>query len=220
MQPLPAVVPDLGSWHRVYVHRDCHVQFDQGLYSVPFTLVGKVLWLRATDTVVALFEDHRLEHTHARVQRPGQRRTVAAHMPAQAQAFFAHDRNWCMQQASQVGPSCVKLIESLLSNRICEQLRAAQRILNLDKRYGAARLKAVCTRALAHASAHYRTVKTILSTGADRLPPIDTVTPAVYRSARFARSAVEMFAVPALPLGVVQIVSRSSAKLLAAGTLH
>jgi hypothetical protein len=47
MQPLPAIAPDLGTWHRVTVHRDCHVKFDYRLYSAPFTLVGKVLWLQS-----------------------------------------------------------------------------------------------------------------------------------------------------------------------------
>lgn len=35
------------------------------LYSAPFTLVGKLLWLRATDAAVALFEDYRHVATHA-----------------------------------------------------------------------------------------------------------------------------------------------------------
>ncbi len=174
MQPLPAVAPDLGSWHRVSVHRDCHVQFDRGLYSVPFALVGKVLWLRATDGTVALFEDYRHIHTHARGQRPGERRTVADHMPPQARSFFAHDRHWCVQQAGKVGPRCVELIETLLSDRISERLRAAQGVLQLGSRFGRERLEAACARALDHGSPHYRTVKTILATGADQPPSLNS----------------------------------------------
>jgi Integrase core domain len=59
LRPLPGVAPDLGTWHRVVLHRDCHVQHDKAFYSAPFGLVGKTLWLRSTDTVVALFEDYR-----------------------------------------------------------------------------------------------------------------------------------------------------------------
>ena len=59
MRRLPAAAPDLGTWHRVVVHRDCHVQFDRAFYSAPFALAGKTLWLRATDTTVALYEDYR-----------------------------------------------------------------------------------------------------------------------------------------------------------------
>jgi hypothetical protein len=36
----------------------------------PFTLVGKTLWLRATDAAVALFEDYRHVATHPRGLRP------------------------------------------------------------------------------------------------------------------------------------------------------
>lgn len=69
LQPLPAVAPDLGTWHRVVLHRDCHMVHDRALYSGPFTLVGKTLWLRATDAVVALYEDYRHLYTHALFER-------------------------------------------------------------------------------------------------------------------------------------------------------
>lgn len=56
MRTLPDISPDLGSWHRVRVHRDCHVAHARILYSVPFTLVGKTLWLRCTDGSVSIHE--------------------------------------------------------------------------------------------------------------------------------------------------------------------
>ncbi|MGH9670601.1 MAG: IS21 family transposase [Terriglobales bacterium] len=201
LQQLPAVAPDLGTWHRVVLHRDCHVQHDKALYSAPFTLVGKTLWLRATDTTVALHEDYRHLCTHPRALRPGQRLTIKDHLPPQAQAFFERDRQWCDQQAQAVGPRCAELVARLLTDRIAERLRAAQGVLGCAKRYGAARLEAACARALAHDSPHYRTVKTILSTGADRLPltPLEEAqTPSAYSSARFVRSAAQLFGTPDL----------------------
>ena len=75
LRRLPAVAPDLGSWHRVVLHRDCHVQFDRAYYSAPFTLVGKTLWARASDTVVALYEDS----------------PAPVHPPARATSGPAHD---------------------------------------------------------------------------------------------------------------------------------
>ena len=193
MRALPAVAPELGTWHRAVVHRDCYVQLDHGLYSAPHTLVGKTLWLRATDGVVALFEDYRHIHTHARVQRRGERRTVTDHLPADARAFFARDRQWCVAQARKIGPQCMELIDTLLSDRVSEKLRAAQGILGMGKTYGQDRVEAACARALAHASPHYITVKTILANGADRLPALDHDTPSAYQSARFARSSAELF---------------------------
>lgn len=193
LRRLPGVTPDLGTWHRVVLHRDCHVQHDRAFYSAPFALVGKTLWLRATDTVVALYQDYRHLATHPRAQRAGQRVTVSDHLPPEARNFFERDRRWCATQAQAVGPRCTELVDRLLGDRIAERLRAAQGILSMGKRYGAARLEAACERALAHNSPHYRTVKTILSTGADQQPLIDTQTPAAYARARFTRSAADLF---------------------------
>ncbi|WP_254050909.1 hypothetical protein [Zoogloea sp. LCSB751] len=74
------------------VHRDCHVCFECGLYSVPCALVGKRLWLRATDSVVTVHQDFQPAAIHASSSRPGERRTLIDHLPPEAQAFFAHDR--------------------------------------------------------------------------------------------------------------------------------
>ena len=120
--------------------------------------------------------------------------TLREHLPPHAQAFFAHDRQWCAEQAAHVGGSCLTLVERLLGDKILERLRAAQGVLALRKTYGAQRLEAACARALAHDSPFYRTVKTILSTGADRQPLAQAPTPPGYASpTRFTRPAAELF---------------------------
>ena len=48
----------------------------QRFYSVPFALAGKTLWLRATDTAVAIHEDFRHVVTHLKALKPGMRRTL------------------------------------------------------------------------------------------------------------------------------------------------
>ncbi len=195
MSPLPAIAPSLGSWHAVSVHRDCHVQHDRILYSVSFTLVGKRLWLRATDGAVSIFEDYRLVATHPRGRKPGMRFTVTAHLPPEAQAFFLQDRTWCAKQAAAVGPACAEFISRLLTDRIVERLRAAQGLLRLAKPYGAARLEAACARALYHATIQYRSVKNILVGGHDALalPSVCENPPAYASATRFARDAQNLF---------------------------
>jgi len=196
MLPLPAIPPDLGAWHQVILHRDCHVKFDYSLYSAPFGLIGQTLWLRATDLTVSIFQDYRLVATHMRCRQRGDRRTIADHLPPEAREFFAHDRQWCLKQAAAVGASCVALIEELLSDRIIERLRGAQHILYLAGTYGAQRLETACARALSHASPRYRTVKSILAGGHD-LRPASTQRPDrdfVYgRNTRFHRDAQTLF---------------------------
>ena len=110
-----------------------------------------------------------------------------------ARAFFERDRQWCVKQATAIGPRCAELVTLLLGDRIAERLRAAQGVIGCAKAYGSARLEAACERALGHNSPHYRTVKSILATGADQQPLIEPETPAAYGRARFARSAADLF---------------------------
>lgn len=193
LHALPAIAPDLGSWHRVVVHRDCHVAHERCLYSVPFALVGKTLWLRMSDGAVTVYQDYRLVATHPRQRRPGARSTVRDHLPLAAQHFLAHDRQWCVEQAVRVGTACAELVDWLLADRILERLRAAQGVLRLRDTYGAERLEAACARALFHASPFYRTVKTILVGGFDQHPLPAPATTVHAPTARFARNAQSLF---------------------------
>lgn len=43
LKPLPAIAPDLGTWHLVSVHRTCHARFERMLYSATFTQAGETL---------------------------------------------------------------------------------------------------------------------------------------------------------------------------------
>ena len=85
-------------------------------------------------------------------------------------------------------------LNGLLADRILERLRAAQGVLRLRERFGAARLEAACGRALLHSSPYYRTVKTILTGGFDQ-QPLDAADGAHIHApgARFARSAQLLF---------------------------
>jgi hypothetical protein len=80
---------------------------------------------------------------------------------------------------------CKALIEQLLADHILERLRAAQGVLALLKPYGRDRLEAACARAMAHGSPYYRTVKTILATGADQRTDVPVATPLAYGRTRF-----------------------------------
>jgi hypothetical protein len=193
MKPLPAQAPDLGVWSQVTPHRDCHIKFEHVLYTAPFAMMGKPLWLRANDGCVALYQEHLLMATHPRGQRKGQRVTTPDHLPAQAQWFFARDRQLLGEQAGQIEPCCQQVIDWLLSGKILERPRAAQGVFGLAKTYGAARLESACRRAMAHGSPYCRTVKTILSSNADRLPMRQTSIAPVYAQTRFARNAASLF---------------------------
>ena len=174
LQPLPAIAPDLGVWHRV---RACIAtatcSSSRCLYSVPFALVGQTLWLRATDTAVAIFQDYRPgRHAPARAQRPASARTVREHLPPEARSVLRpRPRLVRCSRRSASGPPAPQLDRAAAgrSHRRAAARRAG-RAAAWPSRYGSARLEAACARALAHDSPHYRTVKTILAGGFDRQP--------------------------------------------------
>lgn len=170
LKPLPAVPVEIAAWTHVKVHGNGHVQFEKAYYSAPFQLIGRALWLKATDTTVKLYHALALVACHARLHRPGQRSTVDDHMPPNALAYKLRDPQWCLRQAEAIGPACRALIERLFGSRVLDNLRAAQGIVALGKPYGTTRLENACRRALHFDNPRYRTVKEILKQGLDQAP--------------------------------------------------
>jgi len=192
LQPLPESPPEAATWAKVKVHRDAHVQFEKCLYSVPFRLLGQTLWLKATAVTVRIYREHELIAVHARLARPGTRSTTDDHMPPEALAWKMQDPKWCLTQAEQIGVACHCLIRRLFADRVLENLRAAQGVVRLKKKYGAVRLEAACQRALAYDNPRYRTVKTILEKGLDQHPSaeqaFDTLADSYTGQGRFCRN--------------------------------
>ena len=129
--------------------------------------------------MVAGHRDHR-----AAVPRPRARRHPSATVPsgqplhrrrapaAEAIAYKLRDPQWCLRQSEDIGTACHALIERLFAHRVLDNLRAAQSVIGLARRFGTVRLEAACQRALTFDDPKYRTVKTILENAID-LDPSD-----------------------------------------------
>jgi transposase len=197
MKALPDVPPELAVWAKLKVHGNAHVQFEKCLYSVPYRLIGSRLWLKATDTSVKAFREHELVAVHPRLRVPGSRRTVPEHLPPEALAYRLRDPQWCLKQAQAIAPACASLIEQLFAQRVLDNLRAAQGVVGLAKRFGPLRLEAACARALAFDQPRYRAVKTILEKGLDQsesTPAQPSLLSPVYTGeARFLRDTSKLF---------------------------
>ena len=197
LESLPASAPTPSVWSRAVVPADHHVRFEYARYSVPYTLIGKQLWLRATPTAVQVYEGHEMVATHPRLGA-GERSTVDDHLPPEALAYKRRNPDWCRERATAVGDACSGLIDALFTDRVLDNLRAAQGVIGLCERYGAARLEAACARALAYDNPRYRCVKTILERGLDQR---DEAAPAAVQlaasytgSGRFCRDTSQLLA--------------------------
>lgn len=192
LKPLPDSPPEIAVWHRVVVHGDCHVSYLKCRYSAPYKLARQTLWLRASETTVRLYRDHELVAVHPPLFRPGSRNSLDQHLPPNALAYAMKDAQWCLERARKIGPNCEAVIHKLLSDSVVDYLRAAQGILNLQVKYGDARLEAACRRALAFQSGKHKTIKSILQQGLEYAPlPVqdafDALTETYTGHGRFSR---------------------------------
>lgn len=164
LQPLPATAYEFAEWKKVRVHVDYHVELERHYYSVHYTLAGKQLMLRYTDTTVeCLYRGERVA-SHVRSHMRGRHTTVDEHMPEKHRQFGQWSperlRNW----AASIGTATGALIEQVLRSRRHPQqgYRTCLGILRLGKSYGDARLEAACRRALTLGSHSVRSVESIL----------------------------------------------------------
>jgi transposase len=197
LQRLPDVAVELAVWAEAKLHGDCHVRFEKCFYSAPFSLAHRILWLKATDSAVKIYFNLELVATHPRLRKPGSRSTIDDHFPPEAIAYKTQDVQWCLRQSESIGPHCHELIRHLFSDRVLDNLRAAQGVIGYGKKYSAARLESACKRALFFGNPRRGAVKSILQKGLDQVP-LENQTKTVALSStytgsgRFIRPASEL----------------------------
>lgn len=176
LRPLPEKRFAHGEWKLVTVNIDYHVDYDHHYYSVPHTLLGQKLWVRATPAMVEIFRDESAAAeariaAHARSYERGRHTTKSEHMPKAHQKHAEWSPSRIVRWAETIGPSTAKLAEAILAERPHPEqgYRSCLGILRLSKRFGSERLEAACTRALEAGARSYRHVESILRHGLDRV---------------------------------------------------
>lgn len=175
LQPLPLQPYELAHFKDVRVHIDYHVEIEGHRYSVPHSLVGRMLEARITRRTIELLHRGERVASHIRSDQRGGFTTVDEHMPA---AHRAH-KEWTPERLIQWGNS-IGLATGEVVTRLLERFkhpehgyRSCLGLLSLAKRYGRDRLEAACTLALQLRACQYRHVRDILANNRDRViqPP-------------------------------------------------
>ena len=94
-----------------------------------------------------MYLEHEPVATHMRLKHRGERKTVPDHTPPAAQAWLLKDSKWCMAEAEPVGPASAAMVRGMFGDKVLIRMRAVQGVLGLQKKYGAVRLEAACSRA-------------------------------------------------------------------------
>jgi transposase len=168
--PLPGERYEFHEWSKARVNIDYHVEFDSHYYSVPYTLTGKEVEIRATLTTVEIFHRGERVASHPRSRQTYQATTVNAHRPKSHQQHLAWPPSRLVGWAQSVGPATAQLFAEILKSKPHPEMgyRSCLGILRLGQRYANERLEAAAARAVATGACSYRSVKSILERGLDR----------------------------------------------------
>ena len=191
LRPLPAMPFKTRVWHEAKVHRDSHIQFRRHLYSVPWKLLGRRVWLCATAQDVEVRADGNRVALHRRDDGPG-RTTNASHLPKHREQWRHQDRDYWEKKAAGLGEEVFTYVCDLFeSDDVLLQLRKVQAIVTFLEGYPAPRREAACRRARFFGVTGVRTFKDILRKNLDleSLPCDLTAAHGVLANPRFARGA-------------------------------
>jgi hypothetical protein len=113
---------ELQQWARAGVNIDYHVEFEQHYYSVPYTLTGQEVEIRATMTTVEVFHRGERVASHLCSHQPYHATTKNEHRPKSHQQHLAWPPlAWppsrLLHWAQSVGPTTAQLFKAILESK-------------------------------------------------------------------------------------------------------
>jgi transposase len=172
LKPLPEQHYSYQEWKKAKVAPDYHVLVCEHFYSVPYQLVGQEVEACVSAGTVEILYRHRRVASHVRSFAKGGFTTDPAHRPKSHQAHLEWTPTRIIAWAGSVGPQTAALVAHILASRPHPEMgfRSCLGIIRLGKEYPAERLEAAAARALRANVTTYRSLKSILDHGLDRMP--------------------------------------------------
>lgn len=175
LKPLPPKRYEFAQWKKARVNIDYHVEVDHNYYSVPYQLVREQVDVRLTSTTVEVLHKGQRVFSHPRSYGKGHYATDKKHMPMAHQKHLEWSPSRIIQWANTVGPNTAKLVQTILNSKphLEHGYRGCIGIIRMGNLYSAERMEAAAQRALSFGTLSYRSVKSILEKGLDRIPPAE-----------------------------------------------
>jgi len=176
LRALPPVRYEFADRRQARVNIDYHIEFDKRYYSVPYRRVHQRVEVRATGSIIEIFENNERVASHRRSYGPlGTYVTEPNHQPENHR-----DQVWppdkLIQWGARLGPSIATVVEQTLQRYAnpAQGYRACLGLLRAADVYGAERLNAACERALSvpvPGGPKRKYIEAILKKGLDRQSP-------------------------------------------------
>jgi transposase len=144
--PLPEHPYEFARWKNARVNIDYHVAFEGHYYSVPHTLVGQEVRIRATERILEVFHNNQPVAIHPLSTLQGRFSTCADHMPAHHRFVLNTDADWLLREAAKVGPQTAVYMTALLRSRPYPQqaFRTCLGVLDLARKHSSIHIELAC----------------------------------------------------------------------------
>ena len=162
--PLPEHPYEFARWKNARVNIDYHVAFEGHYYSVPHTLVGQEVRIRATERMLTIFHRSQQVAIHPLSSIQGRFSTSADHMPSHHRFVLNADSDWFLREAAKIGPQTAAYMTAVLRSRPFPQqaFRTCLGVLDLARKYLPAHLETACQRLLPGKLLTYKDLKSEL----------------------------------------------------------
>jgi transposase len=161
---LPEHPYEFARWKNTRVNIDYHVALEGHYYSVPHTLVGQEVRMRATERMVEIFHRGQQVAIHPLSTVQGRFSTCPDHMPSHRRFVLNIDSDWLLQEAAKIGPHTAAYTTAVLRSRPYPQqaFRTCLGILDLARKYLPSQMELACQRLLPAKLLTYQDLKSEL----------------------------------------------------------
>ena len=188
LRPAPAAPYDLPVYATAKVHRDHHIEVAKALYSIPGSLIGRRVEVRADRQLVRVFHRGQLVKVHTRMPAGG-RSTDPADLPAEKTAYALRDIEHLKRMAAGHGAAIGTYAAAVLDHPLpWTKMRQVYALLGLVRRWGADRVEAACARALEAEAISVALIGRMIER-ATETNTTESAAPPTAGPARFARDA-------------------------------
>ncbi len=175
LKPLPQDRFTIYKWKKGKIHIDYHLQVEKSYYSVPYTLIGQQVEARYNNKIVEIFHEdkgiRKRAASHKRSHRKGEFVTDKLHMPHEHRQYLEWTPQRMKQWGRKIGENTKILMEKMIESKKVPEyaFRGCLGVIRLSRMYSPQRVENACRRALSVNSYNYRSVKSILQKGLDKL---------------------------------------------------
>ncbi len=172
LRPLPDERYAITAWKKATVHIDYHVDVEKTYYSVPYTLIGQKVDISYTYTTVVIYHKGTRVASHMRVHQKGAFVTDQTHMPHEHRNFLEWTPERIKLWGEKIGSETRGLMEAIMEHRVHPEhgFRSCLGIVRLAKLYSPERVDEACKRALELKAYNYKSVKSLLEHGLEKVP--------------------------------------------------